>query len=118
MYSLLEKAYALCESKEEAKAVGKHMTEVLYRQCYTSYFKAYDAGDEEKLAYLDGRYQRAYDILIEVGLDPNALLGFGGNTFAISDNLEDSAWIDWIDWRDSLTAEGAVQRPAPEKYTK
>ena len=118
MYSLLERAYALCESKEEAKAVGKHMTEVLYRQCYTSYFKAYDAGDEEKLAYLDGRYQRAYDILIEVGLDPKALLGFGGNTFAISDNLEDSAWIDWIDWRDSLTAEGAVQRPAPEKYTK
>ena len=94
------------------------MAEVLYRQCYTSYFKAYDAGDEEMLAYLDGRYQRAYDILIEVGLDPKALLGFGGSTFAISDNLEDSAWIDWIGWRDDLTPEGTVQRPAPEKYTE
>ena len=38
------------------------------------------------------------------------------SVISIQENLEDSAWIDWIPVRDCLTDPGATQREMPEKY--
>ena len=41
---------------------------------------------------------------------------FSVSRLSISDNLEDAAWIDWLEYRDALPA-GKTPRPAPEKYS-
>ena len=39
-----------------------------------------------------------------------------GGAAAIQTNLEDSAWLDWIEVRDELPR-GDVRRPMPDKYS-
>ncbi len=113
MLELLDMAHKLCLTAKQERAVERLYLEVLYRQCYTTYFAAYDAGDTATLEKLSERYDLFCEMLIDNGFKLDPL--YPGSNYHLSDNLEDAAWIDWVNQRDALTPEGTVQRPAPVK---
>ena len=116
MLGLLEQALALCTSRAQESAVERLYLEVLYRQCYTTYFAAYDAGDTATIEKLSAKYDKFCELFEKNGYDFNSFWSI--TEFKLSRNLEDAAWIDWAGWHEALTPEGTVHRPAPEKYTK
>lgn len=58
------------------------------------------------------------ELYAKCGIDPDNLLDIVRNTkmYDLKDTCEEEAWKYWKSWRDDLTPEGTVQRPAPEKY--
>ena len=85
-----------------------------YEGIYSSYFKAYDNNDTERLAELSRRYDLIIERMTKYGINIKNFTIFKSS---ISDNLEDAAWLDWVDWRDELP-KGETQRPVPDKYAK
>ena len=85
---------------------------MIYEGCVSSYFKEYDEGDTARISVLNERYNRMVKVLDTYGPSTSDL---NWAHVSIHRTLEESAWLDWADWRDELP-KGETQRPAPEKY--
>ena len=110
---LLERAAELASSKAQQTRCELLTAHIYYEGCYSSYFRAYDNGDTERIAVLSERYDRIMKILAENRINYKWM---NGGAAAIQTNLEDSAWLDWIKVRDELPC-GDVRRPMPDKYS-
>ena len=110
---LLERAAELASSKAQQTRCELLTAHIYYEGCYSSYFRAYDNGDTERIEVLSERYDRIMKILAENRINYKWM---NGGAAAIQTNLEDSAWLDWIKVRDELPC-GDVRRPMPDKYS-
>ena len=111
---LLEKAENMAADEAQLKKCELFTCHMYYEGIYSSYFKAYDNNDTERLAELSRRYDLIIERMTKYGINIKNFTIFKSS---ISDNLEDAAWLDWVDWRDELP-KGETQRPVPDKYAK
>ena len=109
---LLEKAEDMAADEAQLKKCELFSCHMYYEGIYSSYFKAYDNNDIERLAELSRRYDLIIERMTKYGINIKNFTIFKSS---ISDNLEDAAWLDWADWRDELP-KGETQRPMPDKY--
>ncbi len=109
---LLEKAVSLAQSAKQQRNAELLTVHMIYEGCLSSYFKEYDEGDTARISVLNERYNRMVKVLDTYGPSTSDL---NWAHVSIHRTLEESAWLDWADWRDELP-QGETQRPAPEKY--
>ena len=88
---------------------------VYYQGCYSSYFKAYDDGDEARLNVLRGRYALAMERLAKVGYN---LDSFTWAKLYMNRTVDDEAWNKWVGQREDKLPHGETVRPAPPEYAK
>lgn len=88
---------------------------VYYQGCYSSYFKAYDDGDEARLNVLRGRYALAMERLAKVGYN---LDSFTWAKLYMNRTIDDEAWNKWVGQREDKLPHGETVRPAPPEYAK
>ena len=117
VYEYAKKAIALADCELQEVYCVKFFAMMVYQCSTCSYFAAYDAGDTERLAVLEERWSEMRSLLIAHGFNPDSVSSVYA-TFDLNESCEEEAWNYWVEWRDDLTPEGTVQRPAPEKYTK
>ena len=101
LYELMECALSLADSSKQEKRIAKIDLSCIYSGCAASFFSAWEAGDGERLAELERRYQ----LVIERAKKYD--LKFGGLDGALVDvadtlapDLELEAWTlhDAYDW--------------------
>jgi len=115
---LLDEAIYLADSLKQEKSAKLFSCDLLYKVCWLNYFRAYDRNETAELE----RLSEIYDLFVQrikdggMSLVHYDYLNSYYDTNPLQDNLEDAAWIDWQNFRDLLTDEGAVQREIPEKY--
>ncbi len=88
---------------------------VYYQGCYSSYFKAYDDGDEARLNVLRDRYALAMERLAKVGYN---LDSFTWAKLYMNRTVDDEAWNKWVGQREDKLPHGETVRPAPPEYAK
>ena len=115
--ALLDKAISLANCERQQQNAELFACDFLYKMCWMNYFSAYDRNDTAQLEYLS----EIYDTFIRYMGDAEMATRYSNlngwyEQVGFQTNLEDAAWIDWRNFRDQLTDEGAVQRPMPEKY--
>ncbi len=114
MIGLVEKAVSLADNADQQKRCEMLSCHVYYESCFSTYFRAYDANDTATIEQLNAYYDHMVSIIRKYGFSLDQLQSV--SVISIQENLEDSAWIDWIPVRDCLTDPGATQREMPEKY--
>jgi len=116
---LFDRALAMAETPGEVRRCELLMISALYKGCYSEYFTAYENGDDERIAVLSERFDRAMALMRKNGFNLN---NDQGRYYTVDGTLcefhyksiEDAAWLDWyIKW-DILRP--AHTRPEPEKY--
>ena len=119
VYEYAKKAIALADCELQEIYCVKFFAMMVYQCSTCSYFAAYDAEDNERLAVLEERWSEMRELYAKCGIDPDNLLDIVRNTkmYDLKDTCEEEAWKYWKSWRGDLTPEGTVRRPAPEKYT-
>ena len=112
---LLEQAIDLAETPQELKQCELLLITALYKGCYSSYFIEYENENNERLAVLSERYDRAMDLMRKYGFTMGTYTTIDGMKCDFQyTSIEDAAWIDWyLDW-DALYPNHT--RPEPEKY--
>ena len=114
MIALFEKAISLADNADQQMRCEMLSCHVYYEACFSTYFRAYDANDTATIEQLSAYYDHMVSIIRKYGLNLDRIPSV--STISIKDNLEDSAWIDWLPRRDRLTDPDATQREIPEKY--
>ena len=101
LYDLLEEALTLASSaKQEARLIKLDLS-CIYSGCVASFFSAWEANDEDRLAELERRYQQIRERADKLGL---RIGGLSGDTVVLCDSiaadLEVEAWTlhDSYDW--------------------
>lgn len=92
---LLENAVSLANSAAQEARAEVFTCHMYYEGCYSSYFNAYNAGDEERIAVLSDRYDLLISRMKENGFDPQAVFTVDGSRVAFKENLYEAAWSDW-----------------------
>ena len=87
---------------------------VYYQGCYSSFFKAYDDGDEARLNVLRDRYSLAMERLKSAGYN---LESFTWPKLYMYEKLDDEAWNKWVEQREDTLPHGETVRPAPPEYS-
>lgn len=105
---LMEDAISMAESQKQVDRLNKLYATILYMGCYSSYFPAYLAGDTERIAVLEERYEQCLDIVRGLGYDPQMLYTIStgeGGAVSYSPTLYEAAWKDWRSWFDEVTGQ-------------
>ena len=94
LFELLESALPLANSRLQEVRLTKLDASCLYSGCAASFFNAKEAGDAERLAELERRYQLIFERTKKMGIDLSA---YGGDPVP---DLEIEAWTlhDAYDW--------------------
>ena len=112
---IIERAIELAGSAKQQRYCETLSVGIYYGICYSAYFKAYDEGDAARIAELSEKYDLLISRLKKYGFDISSIVTIFQARVSISDNLEDEAWTNWLEQRDSLP-KGETQRPIPDKY--
>ena len=126
MFALTEAALRSVDSERQEYRMVKLAANSIYTGCVSSYFDAYDAGDDERVAELSRRYALIEEYLGRFGMSPNTSPDFfypkspywrGGvwaSEYVYESDMEVMAWATWRPNADSL-ALTVPDRPMPER---
>jgi len=99
MVSLLDSAMSKATSAKQQSACELLEVSMLYIGCYINYFPAYDAGDVQMLEKLNERYNKMIDYITKNGYNYEQFYGVDGLVVSIHGTLEETAWLDWVEFR-------------------
>ena len=112
---LIERAIETAVFKDQRMRCEILSASVYYQGCYSSFFKAYDDGDEARLGVLRDRYSLAMERLKNAGYN---LESFTWPKLYMYEKLDDEAWNKWVEQREDKLPHGDTVRPAPPEYAK
>ena len=107
LFSLTEAAYANADTDRQAMRAAKLEANCIYQGCLSSYFDAYEAGDDERCAELSRRYALMCDHLAAHGIGGGSAANMFGDTTALwaggvvpatmpfESDMEVMAWTSW-----------------------
>ena len=72
---LFDRALAMAETPAQVKRCELLMITALYKGCYSEYFTAYEKGDDDRIAVLSERFDRAMALMKKNGFNLNNPLG-------------------------------------------
>ena len=102
LYELLEMAIPLADSALEQRRIEMISCGCIYTGAMSSYFAAYNAGDDARVAELSRRYSQIDERMTKYGEDMTAYLpGLGINGY--DRDLEVQAWNAYVNVHGSLT---------------
>ncbi len=112
---IMDRAIYMAETPDQIKHTEMLMINALYKGCYSSYFKAYENEDTERMAVLSDRFDRAMDYMEKYGFPMGEYLTVDAYICYFQyESIEDAAWIDWVKQRGDIVPN--FERPMPEKY--
>lgn len=126
MFDLTEAALPLADTAKQEARLIRLSTECIYKGCGASYFTAFNAGDDERVAELCRRYALIDPRLRSIGVDMTKL-GFKFDFFTpargFSTDLEVEAWSEallWLEGNNGLTDFMLVRptRDMPERVAE
>ena len=107
LFELAETAYMNVDCRRQEMRAAKLAANCIYQGCLSSYFAAYEAGDDERCAELSRRYALISEQLAAHGIGSgdhenlfggNSMLWAGGvvpATDTFEDDMELMAWTSW-----------------------
>lgn len=110
---LIERAIEMASSPAQRRHSEILSASVYYQGCYSSFFKAYDDGDEARLNVLRDRYALAMKRLTDAGYN---LDSFTWAKLYMNRTVDGEAWNKWVEQREDKLPQGENMRPAPEGY--
>lgn len=112
---IMDRAIDMAETPENIKRCEMLMINVLYKGCYSLYFKAYENDDTELMAKLSERFDRAMDYMRKYGFKMGEYATIDGSVCPFHyENIDEAAWLDWYGSWDDLCP--GHTKPAPEEY--
>ncbi len=113
MRELIDNAVRLAGSAEQEYRAKLLSCSVYYDGICASYFTAYEAGDDERIAELSELYSFTYNRVVELGFDPEAIVSVDNGTTKVYPTLEEEAWLVWKNLREKQVGSTDL-RPAPD----
>lgn len=113
---ILEEAIAMAETDDQRKRCELLLISALYKGCYSSYYHAYEAGDENRLDLLRELFGTAMKLLEKHGFESGSFTTVDGFRTKYHTDLDDAAWIDWLPVWDKLCP--GHTREMPNKYVQ
>lgn len=116
MTELIDNAVRLAGSEKQEYRAKLLSCSVYYDGIFSSYFTAYEAYDDERIAELSELYEFVYDRIVELGFDPKAVVSVDNGTTEVYPTLEEEAWLVWKDEREHQVGSTDL-RPEPDWVT-
>jgi len=92
---LLDDAKEKAIGEDELKNVEKLYPAVLYTGCQASYFLEFLEGDEERMAFLEGKYTEFIEKYKAIGCTFDETKDLHGGQVTVKNTLYKEAWLNW-----------------------